>query len=83
MVRPHLEDIPTAALPEGFAVRPVDRSSAARQVFDADVKAFRDHWGSVVDDEAAFERFAGDHRTDPSLFVVGSPATRSRAPSST
>ena len=70
MVRPHLEDIPAAALPEGFEVRLVDRSRL-RDIFVADCKAFRDHWGSVVDDEAAFARFAGDHRTDPSLFVVG------------
>jgi len=70
MVRPHLEDIPTAGLPEGFEIRAVDRS-ALRDIFVADCKAFRDHWGSVVGDEAAFERFAGDHRTDPSLFVVG------------
>ena len=48
--------------------RSTGTSSAA--VFDADGKAFRDHWGSVDDDEASFERFAGDPRTDPSLFVV-------------
>jgi len=34
------------------------------------VKAFRDHWGAVHDDDASFERFAGDPRLDPSLFVV-------------
>ena len=43
---------------------------ALRLVFDASGKAFRDHWGSVDDDEASFERFVGDPRTDPSLFVV-------------
>ena len=69
MVRSHLDDIPSAELPEGFEVRAVDRSWL-REIFAADCKAFRDHWGSVPDDEASFQRFAGDHRTDPSLYVV-------------
>src|SRR4029450_4609617 len=42
-----------------------------RDVFDAGGKAFRDHWGSIEEDEASFERFASDTRTDPALFVVG------------
>jgi mycothiol synthase len=69
MVRRDLDDIPKAALPEGFEVRPVDRSWL-RDIFVADAKAFRDHWGSIEDDEADFRRFEQDHRTDPSLFVV-------------
>jgi mycothiol synthase len=69
MVRPHLDDIPTADLPEGFEVRPVDRTWL-RDIFVADAKAFRDHWGSIEEDEADFDRFEQDHRTDPSLFVV-------------
>ena len=69
MVRPTLDGIAPAVVPEGFALRPVDRD-ALRLVFDASGKAFRDHWGSVDDDEASFERFVGDPRTDPSLFVV-------------
>jgi mycothiol synthase len=70
MIRPTLDDIAPATLPEGFEVRPVDWSHL-RDIFDAGGKAFRDHWGSVHDDEASFDRFALDARTDPSLFVVG------------
>jgi ribosomal protein S18 acetylase RimI-like enzyme len=69
MVRPDLDDVAHVEVPEGFEIRPVDRSHL-REIFDADAKAFRDHWGSVHDDEAAYDRFASDHRTDPSLFVV-------------
>ena len=69
MVRPDLDGLPTADLPEGFEVRPVDRSWL-REIFIADAKAFRDHWGGIEEDEADFRRFEGDHRTDPSLFVV-------------
>ena len=69
MVRPDLDDVPSADLPEGFEVRPVDRTWL-REIFVADAKAFRDHWGSIEEDEADFQQFAQDHRTDPSLFVV-------------
>jgi GNAT superfamily N-acetyltransferase len=72
MVRPDLADVAAAdavRAPEGFEIRPVDRTHL-RQIFDADVKAFRDHWGAIHDDEAAYDRFASDPRTDPSLFVV-------------
>jgi mycothiol synthase len=69
MVRPTLDRIAPAVVPEGFAIRPVGPGDL-RTIFDAGGKAFRDHWGSVHDDEASFERFAGDPRTDTSLFVV-------------
>jgi ribosomal protein S18 acetylase RimI-like enzyme len=60
---------PAGGRPEGFAIRPVGPGDL-RTIFDAGGKAFRDHWGSVHDDEASFERFSGDPRTDTSLFVV-------------
>ena len=67
----HLDDIPPATLPEGFdspAGRPepcfgTSSTRAARRSGTTGVPS--------VDDEAAFERFACDDRTDPSLFVVG------------
>ncbi|HEX5013577.1 MAG TPA: GNAT family N-acetyltransferase [Candidatus Limnocylindrales bacterium] len=69
LVRPTLDDIGPTAVPEGFEVRPVAREHL-RAIFDADAKAFRDHWGVVHDDDASFERFAGDPHLDPSIFVV-------------
>jgi mycothiol synthase len=69
MVRSDLADVEEAPVPEGFEIRPVGRSQL-RAIFEAGGKAFRDHWGSVHGDEASFDRFASDSRTDPSLFVV-------------
>ena len=80
MVRPDLEDIPAADLPEGFEIRPVDRSWL-HDIFVADAKAFRDHWGSIEEDEATF---GGSSRTTgPTRRCSSSPsrATRSPAPS--
>jgi mycothiol synthase len=69
MVRPDLEEIPEIALPAGFEVRPVG-SEDLRRIWEADNAMFRDHWGEVDETEAAYRRFAGDPRLDPSLFVV-------------
>jgi GNAT superfamily N-acetyltransferase len=44
MVRPSLDDIPDFPLPEGLEVRPV-RPEQYRAIWDADIDAFRDHWG--------------------------------------
>lgn len=69
MIRPTLDDIPEAAVPDGFEIRPVTESDL-RAIWEADAKAFRDHWGGVDESEASYKRFAGDPRLDPSLFVV-------------
>jgi GNAT superfamily N-acetyltransferase len=44
MVRPHLENIPHAALPDGLDARPVVEEEV-RAIWDANLEAFRDHWG--------------------------------------
>lgn len=69
MVRQDLEAIPDPHVPDGFEVRPVGWDDL-RAVWEADAKAFRDHWGGVDESEEAYRRFAGDPRVDPSLFVV-------------
>ena len=69
MVRPTLDDIPDFRLPDGFEVRPVGRDDL-RAVWEADLEMFRDHWGEIDETEAAYRRFSGDPRLDPSLFVV-------------
>jgi GNAT superfamily N-acetyltransferase len=69
MVRPNLDDLPDAALPAGLEVRPVT-AAQARQVFDADAEAFRDHWGWVDDSENEFQRFVADPMFDPSLWQI-------------
>jgi mycothiol synthase len=69
LVRPNLDAIGSTEIPEGFDIRRVGRDDL-RAIFDADAKAFRDHWGVVHDDDASFQRFSGDPHLDPSLFVV-------------
>lgn len=69
MVRPNLDDIPEAALPDGLEIRPVGREDI-REIWEADVEIFRDHWGESDDSEAAWLRFRDDPRHDPTLFVV-------------
>ncbi|TMD33075.1 MAG: GNAT family N-acetyltransferase [Chloroflexi bacterium] len=72
MVRPDLEAIPDAPLPEGIEIRPIARDRLAmRQVFDADSEAFRDHFGWVSGSDDAFAAFVEDPSTDPSLWLVG------------
>ncbi len=58
MVRPNLEDIPDAPLPDGLEVRPVE-DAHLRAIWEADQEAFRDHWGyfAPVNPEASFQRW--------------------------
>jgi len=69
MVRPTLDDVVEAALPEGLDIRPIDRS-LARAVWDADIEAFADHWGGFDHSEANLERWLNAPTTDLSLWIV-------------
>jgi len=65
MVRPNLDDLPDAPLPDGLEVRPV-HADQLRTIFDAEVEAFRDHWGASIPTEADYQQFltdpvSGDH----------------------
>ena len=55
MVRPTLDGLPDAPLPDGLVERPV-RADDHRAIFDADNEAFRDSWGHG---EATEEDFIG------------------------
>ncbi|HET9878117.1 MAG TPA: GNAT family N-acetyltransferase [Candidatus Limnocylindria bacterium] len=70
MVRPNLDDIEVPPLPEGLELRPIEGRDALRQVWDADVEAFRDHWGGFDASDEAFEEWLTEPDLDPSLFVV-------------
>ena len=71
MTRPDLDDIPTAPLPDGLAIRPISRDMAAmRQVFDADAEAFRDHFGWTDATDERFAEFVEEPDLDPSLWLV-------------
>ncbi len=69
MVRPTLDDIADAPLPDGIELRLVTRDDF-RAIWEADNDMFRDHWGEIDESEASFRRFVEDERYDPSLFVV-------------
>lgn len=71
MRRTGLDDLPNLPLPDGFEIRPVTRDRAAmRQVFDADVEAFRDHFGWSEGSDDKFEEFIEHDSVDPALWVV-------------
>lgn len=56
-------------LPEGLEVRPVTHADA-RQLWDADVEAFADHWGGFDQSDAAFRRWAESPSFQPEIAVV-------------
>jgi mycothiol synthase len=69
MVRPTMDEIVEPPLPDGLELRPA-ASDQLRQLWDADVEAFRDHWGGFDGSDARFAEWQSDPKFDPSLFVV-------------
>jgi mycothiol synthase len=71
MERPGLDrDLPTIRpLPDGIEVRPV-ADDQLRTIWEADLEAFRDHWGGHDGSDAALQRFLDSPDHDPSLWVV-------------
>jgi mycothiol synthase len=69
MVRPTLDDIEEPALPEGLEFRPL-REEQLKQMWSADMEAFRDHWGGFDGSDESFERWRHDPKFDLSLLVV-------------
>jgi mycothiol synthase len=70
MLRPLLDDIELPPLPDGLELRPVSGREQMRQLFDADVEAFRDHWGGFDATDESFEQWLADPDYDPTVFVV-------------
>jgi mycothiol synthase len=69
MVRPSVEDLPDHRLPEGVEIRPV-REEQLRTIWEADVEAFRDHWGFVEPSEASYQRFLSFPYNDLTLWKI-------------
>lgn len=69
MERPNLDDIPDLPLPAGIELRPA-LEEHLRRIWETEVEVFRDHWGSVDDSEASFERKREDPHRDMGLWVV-------------
>ena len=71
MRRPTLEHLSLPPMPEGLEVRPIDTGRASqRQMWDADVEAFQDHWGGFDASAAAFESWLLAPDRDPGLWIV-------------
>ena len=69
MVRPSVDDLPDHLLPERLEIRPV-REEDIRTIWEADVEAFRDHWGFVEQTDEDFERFLAWPYHDPTLWKI-------------
>ena len=59
MTRPLGNEIPAAPLPDGLEVRPATPDQY-RRIWDADVEAFRDHWGYAEPTAANYEEWLAD-----------------------
>jgi len=69
MTRPLNEPIPDVPVPDGLEIRPV-RPDEYRKIWQADVEAFRDHWGGFEDSEESYQRWLARPDFDTSLWVV-------------
>lgn len=69
MVRPSVDDLPDHPLPEGLELRPVTQDQL-REIWEADMEAFRDHWGYVEPTEEWYEAFLAFPYNDYSLWKV-------------
>ena len=69
MVRPDLENIPEAPMPEGLEVRPV-KPEHYQAICDAEYEAFKDHWGHSDDWKLTVEEMVDSRNFDPSLWKV-------------
>ena len=69
MVRRSVDDLPEHPLPEGVEIRPVTEEQL-RVIWEADVEAFRDHWGFVEPTEAAYAQFLEFPHSDPTLWKI-------------
>lgn len=69
MRRDLTEPIPAMELPEGLELRPM-QAEHHRAIFDAEVEAFRDHWGNREKTDNDFELTHKTEELDTSLWVV-------------
>jgi mycothiol synthase len=69
MTRDLSEPIPELPLPDGLEIRPVT-TDQVRQIWLADVDAFRDHWGGFDESEANLQRWLESETFDPSLWII-------------
>jgi GNAT superfamily N-acetyltransferase len=69
MVRPDMGKIPDLPMPEGLEVRSVQPEHLLA-IWEAEVEAFRDHWGFSEPEEADFGRWLNEPNFQPHLWQV-------------
>ncbi len=69
MLRPDLENIPEAPMPEGLEVRPVLPEDLP-VIFQATIEAFQDHWGFTIPTDSDYEGWLNDPNNDFNLWRV-------------
>ena len=69
MLRPNLDDVAEFPVPEGIEVRPM-RPEHHRQVWEADIEAFSDHWGGMDTSDQTFRRFFSGPSFEPDIWRV-------------
>jgi mycothiol synthase len=69
MLRPDMEAISDLAMPEGLEVRPV-QPEHLRAIWEAEVEAFRDHWGFSEPEEGDYQRWLETPNFQPHLWQV-------------
>jgi GNAT superfamily N-acetyltransferase len=70
MLRPDLENLPDFPLPDGVEIRPV-LSEHYRAIWDADIEAFRDHWGFSLPTEDEYKEWLEDKTIfQPDLWQI-------------
>jgi mycothiol synthase len=69
MVRPTLDGVEEAPLPDGLELRPVHPAQYPA-IWQANREAFRDHWGGSDESEAAMRRFLESPEMDRSLWLI-------------
>lgn len=69
LVRPNLDGIPDAPLPDGLEVRPVQEDEL-RTIWEADTEAFRDHWGFSEPTEKDWTAFLEFPYRDEALWKI-------------
>jgi mycothiol synthase len=69
MTRDLTQPIPDVPMPDGLEVRPVTMEMI-KQIWDADVEAFQDHWGGFDSSDENLQRWLADPNFDPTMWVI-------------
>lgn len=69
MIRAPLAEVELPPMPDGIEIRPVTPDQV-RTVWDADVEAFKDHWGGFDASDESYRNFLDDPNFNPDLFIV-------------